>query len=259
MPPVPPADARHGWRPGPKISRISAVRSITLQPVIISRLRCCTKGKGGVDDDDRVMPVLFRLLFEHIGIASSDKRRRTGTVQRGDISHDHLQTDRLSKTGSLFKALLGRAWQRFKAVIGMNDESGFLTHGGEYSQIRRILPIDLPIPASVFMITAMSNPVPVKIDIFSDIICPWCFIGKKRLEMAAELHGGVDLNITWRAFLLNPGMRPGGMDRKAYLEAKFGAAATSFYDRIALVGDEIGIPFAFDRIEKTPDSRPAQG
>lgn len=109
------------------------------------------------------------------------------------------------------------------------------------------------------MIITMSDLTPVKIDIFSDIICPWCFIGKKRLEMAASLHGGVAIQINWRAFLLNPTMRPEGMDRKAYLEAKFGATASSFYDRIASVGNEVGIPFAFDRITRTPDSRPAQG
>jgi predicted DsbA family dithiol-disulfide isomerase len=105
----------------------------------------------------------------------------------------------------------------------------------------------------------MSDLVSVNIDIFSDIICPWCFIGKKRLEAAAAMHGGIVPKINWRAFLLNPDMQPDGMDRKAYLEAKFGASASSFYDRIALVGDEVGIPFAFDKITRTPDSRPAHG
>ena len=140
----------------------------------------------------------------------------------------------------------------------MYDKSSFLTHGGSVARTHS--------PANSFAIalpaayaSAMANPVTVQIDIFSDVICPWCFIGKKRLEMAAEMHGGVTLAINWRAFLLNPGMRPEGMDRKAYTEAKFGAAATSFYDRIAQVGEEIGIPFAFDKITRTPDSRPAHG
>ena len=105
----------------------------------------------------------------------------------------------------------------------------------------------------------MTSLIPIQIDVFSDVICPWCFIGKKRLDMAAEIHGGVMLDIQWRVFLLNPGMRPEGMDRKAYTEAKFGTAATSFYDRIASVGKEIGIPFAFNKITRTPDSRPAHG
>ena len=99
---------------------------------------------------------------------------------------------------------------------------------------------------------------PIHIDIFSDVICPWCYIGQRRLEIAAEMHGNVSLNIQWRAFLLNPAMRREGMDRQAYINAKFGAAGASFYDRIADVGKEVGIDFNFTGIKRTPDSRPAQ-
>ena len=97
----------------------------------------------------------------------------------------------------------------------------------------------------------------IKIDIFSDVICPWCYIGKKRLEQAVEMHGGVELDINWRAFLLNPAMRRDGMDRQAYIQAKFGQAGASFYERIAGVGKDVGIDFNFAAIQKTPDSRPA--
>lgn len=103
----------------------------------------------------------------------------------------------------------------------------------------------------------MSSKTRISIDIFSDIICPWCFIGKKRLQQAIEMHGGIDVDITWRAFLLNPAMRREGMDRQAYIQAKFGQAGTSFYERIASVGKEVGIDFDFAAIKKTPDSRPA--
>lgn len=99
---------------------------------------------------------------------------------------------------------------------------------------------------------------PIQIDIFSDVICPWCYIGQRRLEIAAEMHGNVSLNIQWRAFLLNPAMRREGMDRQAYINAKFGSAGASFYDRIADVGREVGIDFNFTAIKRTPDSRPAQ-
>lgn len=99
---------------------------------------------------------------------------------------------------------------------------------------------------------------PIQIDIFSDVICPWCYIGKRRLEIAAEMHGNVSLDIQWRAFLLNPAMRREGMDRQAYINAKFGSAGASFYDRIAGVGKEVGIDFNFAGITRTPDSRPAQ-
>jgi predicted DsbA family dithiol-disulfide isomerase len=103
----------------------------------------------------------------------------------------------------------------------------------------------------------MSLKTRISIDIFSDIICPWCFIGKRRLELAIAQHRGVEVNITWRAFLLNPAMRREGMDRQAYIDAKFGQAGASFYERIAGTGKEVGINFNFAAITKTPDSRPA--
>ena len=103
----------------------------------------------------------------------------------------------------------------------------------------------------------MAQKTPISIDIFSDVICPWCFIGKRRLEQAAALHGGVEIKINWRAFLLNPAMRREGMDRQAYIQAKFGQAGASFYERIAGVGKDVGIDFNFAAIQRTPDSRPA--
>ena len=105
----------------------------------------------------------------------------------------------------------------------------------------------------------MTQKPPISIDIFSDVICPWCFIGKRRLEQAAALHGGVEITINWRAFLLNPAMRREGMDRQAYIQAKFGQAGASFYERIAGVGKDVGIDFNFAAIQRTPDSRPAHG
>ena len=97
----------------------------------------------------------------------------------------------------------------------------------------------------------------VAVDFFSDIVCPWCLIGKRRLEQAVDLHGGVVLDIRWRCFLLNPNMPEGGMDRGDYLAAKFGDAAKSLHERIAAAGREAGIGFRFDAITRTPDSRPA--
>ena len=105
----------------------------------------------------------------------------------------------------------------------------------------------------------MAEKTSILIDIFSDVICPWCFIGKRRLEQAAALHGGVEIKINWRAFLLNPAMRREGMDRQAYIQAKFGQAGASFYERIAGVGKDVGIDFNFAAIQRTPDSRPAHG
>ncbi len=62
----------------------------------------------------------------------------------------------------------------------------------------------------------------IQIDLFSDVICPWCFIGKRRLERALNQRSNPDVDISWRAFQLNPDMPKTGMDRDHYLEAKFG-------------------------------------
>lgn len=92
------------------------------------------------------------------------------------------------------------------------------------------------------------------IDIYSDIICPWCYIGKKRLEEALAERPNIETDIRWRAFLLNPSMPRGGMDRQLYLKQKFGEASNAVYDRIAMAGKDAGIDFAFDDIKKTPET-----
>lgn len=96
----------------------------------------------------------------------------------------------------------------------------------------------------------------MQIDIFSDPICPWCFIGKKRLDAARALRPDLDLRIRWRAFQLNPDMPHGGMDRQTYLNVKFGGPdrAQELYGHIARVGQEVGIPFDFNGIPRTPNT-----
>lgn len=94
------------------------------------------------------------------------------------------------------------------------------------------------------------------IDIFSDTICPWCFIGKRRLERALAERPQSDLTIHWRAFQLNPDMPAGGMDRSQYLELKFGGAsnAEAIYDQVRAAGETEGIDFAFERMKRTPNT-----
>ncbi len=96
----------------------------------------------------------------------------------------------------------------------------------------------------------------MKIDIYSDTICPWCFIGKRRLERALAERPQPDLELTWRPFQLNPEMPPGGMDRQRYLELKFGgpAGAKQTYDNVRQAGRAEGIDFAFEAIERTPNT-----
>ena len=96
----------------------------------------------------------------------------------------------------------------------------------------------------------------IDIDIFADIICPWCYIGKKRLEAAFAQRPHIKARYRWRTFLLNPTMPQQGMNRQAYLHAKFGPAASAVYARISQAGAESGIDFNFLDIEKTPDTRP---
>ncbi|MEK9925780.1 MAG: DsbA family oxidoreductase [Alphaproteobacteria bacterium] len=96
------------------------------------------------------------------------------------------------------------------------------------------------------------------IEIFADVICPWCYIGKRRLDAALAARPHVRPQIIWRAFLLNQTMPKEGMRRSAYLAAKFGHSAAAVYGRVAAAGMDSGIHFNFDAIERTPNSRAAQ-
>jgi predicted DsbA family dithiol-disulfide isomerase len=96
----------------------------------------------------------------------------------------------------------------------------------------------------------------IHIDIFSDTVCPWCLIGKRRLEKALAERPEVEVAVHWRVFQLNPMMPTGGMERQAYLSMKFGGAdnAGIVYDRIRRAGAEEGIDFAFEDIPRTPNT-----
>jgi predicted DsbA family dithiol-disulfide isomerase len=94
------------------------------------------------------------------------------------------------------------------------------------------------------------------IDIFSDVICPWCFIGKRRLERALAARPQPGLTRRWRAFQLNPDMPAEGMERQHYLAVKFGGAANAqaVYDQVLAAGESEGIAFDFDRMKRTPNT-----
>ncbi len=96
----------------------------------------------------------------------------------------------------------------------------------------------------------------IQIDLFSDVICPWCFIGKRRLERALNQRSNSGVDINWRAFQLNPDMPKNGMPRDHYLEAKFGGPdrAKTIYDNIRKTGETEGIEFEFEKIQKTPNT-----
>jgi len=98
--------------------------------------------------------------------------------------------------------------------------------------------------------------VDISIDIVSDVVCPWCFIGKRRLEQALARLDGQQVHITWRPFELNPDIPQGGMDRARYIAAKFGGPerAKEVYQRITEAGAGVGLQFRYDLIAKTPNT-----
>ncbi|HSF94908.1 MAG TPA: DsbA family oxidoreductase [Thermohalobaculum sp.] len=96
----------------------------------------------------------------------------------------------------------------------------------------------------------------ITLDIISDPICPWCYIGNARLDQAMAETGIDPFDVNWRIFQLNPDMPPEGMDRKQYLEAKFGGpeGAERVYSRVRAVAAETGLDLKFDAIPRTPNT-----
>lgn len=96
----------------------------------------------------------------------------------------------------------------------------------------------------------------MKIDFIFDTICPWCYIGKKRLEKALALRPKLNVKPNWRPFLLNPELPIKGIDRTTYLIKKFGTMAriNNVFSAIGEAGQSVEIDFDFGRINKTPNS-----
>lgn len=97
---------------------------------------------------------------------------------------------------------------------------------------------------------------PIKLDIMSDPICPWCYIGKTLLERALEQEGDHPFLIEWHPFQLNPDMPAGGMDRADYLERKFGGKdkAVKVYSEIVAHAEKAGITLNVGDIKRTPNT-----
>ena len=94
------------------------------------------------------------------------------------------------------------------------------------------------------------------IDLFSDPICPWCFIGKRRVEAALASRPEVSVEINWHTYQLNPMMPREGMSRQEYLDLKFGNPdnAKRLYANISTVGEQVGISFEFSKIRRMPNT-----
>jgi predicted DsbA family dithiol-disulfide isomerase len=107
---------------------------------------------------------------------------------------------------------------------------------------------------------AAAPPRILSVDVISDVVCPWCYIGRRRLGAALALLAGrepdVQPRVRWHPFQLNPDLPREGISRSAYLEAKFGGRerAHGIYERVRAAGRSVGIDFAFDRIERQPNT-----
>jgi len=100
----------------------------------------------------------------------------------------------------------------------------------------------------------MSDPLPI--DVVSDVVCPWCYVGKKRLERALALRPQVQTEVRWLPFFLDPTVPREGMPRIDYISRKFGTSekVTPGHKRLTLLGEELGIEFHFEKIERQPNT-----
>ena len=96
----------------------------------------------------------------------------------------------------------------------------------------------------------------IHVDIISDTVCPWCYIGKRRFEQAVAMRSHYEFQIGWRPFQLNPDIPPSGLPRRDFLNAKFGGAerADRIYEAISKAGGEIGLDFNFRSIPHQPNT-----
>lgn len=94
------------------------------------------------------------------------------------------------------------------------------------------------------------------VEIFSDLICPWCYIGKRRLDSVLATDLGAEVQVVWRAFQLYPGIPPEGMSREDFMMARYGAGGSPARGREQLVAEArgAGISMDFDAISRMPNT-----
>lgn len=102
----------------------------------------------------------------------------------------------------------------------------------------------------------MSEKLRLHVDVVSDVVCPWCYIGKKRLEGALKLLDDVEVTVRWRPFFLNPWIPREGIDRDAYLEAKFGSvdAYKNIASNVAQAAASEGLEYNLGKIARQPNT-----
>jgi predicted DsbA family dithiol-disulfide isomerase len=107
--------------------------------------------------------------------------------------------------------------------------------------------------------TSSSTATRVAIDVFADVVCPWCYIGERRLEGALAQRPGVSTTRRWQPFQLQPHMPRAGIDWPEFIRTKFGRPerARAIFDRVTGVGASVGATFDFDRVAKAPNTADA--
>jgi predicted DsbA family dithiol-disulfide isomerase len=102
----------------------------------------------------------------------------------------------------------------------------------------------------------MSNHQPVRIDVVSDIVCPWCFIGKHQLEKAIALNPNIPVEVHWRPYFLNDWIPREGISREQYLTTKFGSAERykGIAQRVSAAAAAEGLTYAMDKISRQPNT-----
>src|SRR5262244_4474421 len=102
----------------------------------------------------------------------------------------------------------------------------------------------------------MPNQQPVRIDVVSDVVCPWCFIGKRRLEKAIALQPEIPVEIHWRPYFLNDWIPREGISREEYLTTKFGSPERykGIAQRVAAAAAGEGLTYAIDKISRQPNT-----
>ena len=100
----------------------------------------------------------------------------------------------------------------------------------------------------------------IRVDIFADVVCPWCYIGEKRLQAALEQRPELQVERHWQPFQLRPDMPAEGADWLQFVDEKFGGMekAGDMFSHVTQVGEELGIEFRFDRMTRAPNTVDAQ-
>src|SRR5215831_9046733 len=101
----------------------------------------------------------------------------------------------------------------------------------------------------------MTKPA-LRLDVVSDVVCPWCYLGKHQLERAIAMVPEIDVSVHWRPYQLDPSVPPEGMSRNDYIIKKFGSleALDAAHERLSAMGRNVGIDYHFERITRSANT-----